>query len=264
MVQLPQDLDPGEAIAAVVGIRPLLTKKFERISADQWERIGKLDKTIYKLARDLAREQLDRTTFTPIDYDQYLTALSTDIDPAQIESIVAQFPIAFHDATTAYLGQVAKTLRFLRGKFPISTFKTLFGTQNLPPSETDIFAFEDLLEVVDNPMSVFEMVDSGRLTSDIALALMQISPSIYDKVVGDIVVRCSTEKAATDNFEPHFEQALSVLLAVPGVNPTLRQQLQAPPPQQPQPQQPQQAPEPSSNTQASRLAPTSDKPDFND
>jgi hypothetical protein len=259
--QLPPDLDPGEAVAAIVGIRPLLTKAFERITAPQWEEIGKLDKTIYSLARDLAREKLDRSSFPAIDYDQYLDALSSDVDQAQVRSIVAQFPIEFHDATTAYLGQVAKTLRFLRGKFPVSTFKTLFGTQNLEPSVTDIFAFEDLLEVVDRPLAVFELVDSGRLTSDIALALMQLYPSIYAKVVGDIVVRCATEKAAEgEDFDPHFELALAVLLAVPGVDPTLRQQLQAPPPQQ---QQPQQAPEPNSNTQAQRLAPPSEKSDFN-
>lgn len=262
MIQLPQTIDPAEAVAAVVGIRPLLTSTFERITAPMWDQIGGIEQTIYRLARDLARGQLDRAEFPPIDYDQYLDALSEDVDPAQIASIVRQFPLELHDLTTAYFGQVAKTLRFLRGKFPISSVKTIFGAQNVTPADTDVFAFEDVLELVDQPLAVFEMVDTGRLTSDMALAMMQLYPSLYKAVVTAIVQRVALEGAIQgDNFDPHFGPGLAVLLAVPGVDPSLRQQLQAP---KPQPAQPQKAPIPNGNAAAKRLATPDQKQDLND
>ncbi len=262
MIQLPPNIDPAEAISAVVGIRPLLTKQFERITAGQWEQIGGIEKTIYRLARDLARGQLDPAEFPAINYDRYLDALSSEIDPEQVSAIVQQFPLELHDVTTAYFGQVGKTLRFLRGKFPISTYKSIFGDQNLPPSETQIFAFEDMLEIVDQPLAVFSMVDTGRLTSDMALAMMQIYPSLYKAVVTAIVQRVALEGARQgDDFDPHFGPALAVLLAVPGLDANLRQQLQAP---KPQPQQPQKAPIPNGNAAAKRLATPDQKQDLND
>jgi hypothetical protein len=260
--ELPQNIDAAEAIAAVVGVRPLLTGKVERIGHEQWDEIGRLDRTVYKLARDLARNQLDHSAFPAVDYQTTLDALSSDIDPAQIEAIVTQLPIELHAVTSAYLGQIGKTLRFLRGKFPISTYKTIFGAVNLPPSEVALFQFEDLLEIVDRPLAVFEMVDTGRLTSDQALAMQMLSPSLYSAIVTAIVQRTVVEKAKLgDDFDPHFGPGLAVLLAVPGLDPNIRQQLQAP---KPQAQQPQQAPEPNSNAAAKRLAPPSEKSDLND
>lgn len=262
MFQLPEGIDPGQAILAVVGVRSILDKSFKGISAAQWDQIGTLNKKIHRLARDLVRDKLEPAPTEGIDYEHYLDALSTNLDPDVVQRIVASFPPEEHDACVAFLGQLGKTLRYLRGKLPISTYKNLFGVQNLPPSETQIFAFEDLLELADQPLLVFDRVDAGNLTSDQALSLMQLYPDIYAKVVGEIVVRCAIEKAAEgDDFDPHFEAPLAVLLAVPGVDPTLRQQLQAPKPQQ---QQQQQAPEPNSNTEAKKLAPASDKSDFND
>ena len=261
MFQLPPNIDPGEAVSAVVGVRPILEDKFQRISAPQWTQIGNFDKTIKNLARDLVRGDLDQVTAKPIDYDAYLAALSSDKDEATIAAIGAQFPPDAHDAQTAYLAQIGKTLRFLRGKLPISTCTSLFGVDNLPPSDTQIFAFEDLLDVADQPLSVFSMIDSGRLTSDMALALMQLSPSLYAAILKAIVLRCTHERGQQGSaWDPQFEPALAVLLAVPGVDPTLRQQLQAPKPQQPNGQP---APEPNSNTQEKRLAPQSAQASLN-
>lgn len=245
---------------AVIGVRSFLDGSFQRISAPEWDQIGGLDKTVHRMARDLVRERLDHEPAPAVDYNDVLHALSEDADPAIIDRIVASFPPAAHDAATAFLAQLGKALRFLRGKLPISTYRDVFGAENLPPAETQVFAFEDLLELVDRPLAVFEMVDTGHLTSEMAVALMQLYPTLYAKVVGEIVVRCAVEKAEHPNaFDPKFGPALAVLLAVPGVDPELRQQLQAPKPQTQQ-QEPQQ--QQNSNTQAKRLAPKSAQPDL--
>jgi hypothetical protein len=260
--QLPQKIDAGEAIVAVVGIRPLLTKTVERIRAPDWEKIGDLDKVVYRLARDLARGQLDRSSFPEIDYDGYLDTLSSGPDQEQISAMVQQFPIELHDATTAFLGQSARALNYLRTKFPISTYKTVFGAVNVEPSFYAVSKFESVLEIVDRPLAVFEMVDSGRLTSDMALAMMTVYPSLYAAIVGAIVVRCSSERASLgDKFDPHFGRALAVLLAVPGLDPGLRQQLQTPDQSQQQQKNPT---APATDSTAKAMASPSQKLDLNE
>jgi hypothetical protein len=262
LIQLPTSIDPAEAVAAIVGIRPVLTSTFERITASQWDQIGALDKTVNRLARDLARGTLDRSKFEAVNYDKYLDALSKDPDSAQIENIVEQFPIEMHSVTATYLGQVGKTLRFLRSKFPISTYKTIFGATNVTPPDTAIFAFEDLLRLIDDPLSAFEAIDCGTLTSDQAVAIQSVYPSLYHAIVQAIVLRVVKEEIRQgSNYDPHFAQPMAVLLGVPGLDSGLRQLLQTPAQRQ---QQPQQVPEPNSNTQAQRLAPASEKSDFND
>src|SRR5580704_13683299 len=98
MFDLPQGIDAGEAILAEIGIRPLLTQKVETIRAPEWERIGRMDRIVQGLARDLAKGQLDRSSFPAVNYDRMLDALSAPIDPTQISAMVEQFPLQFHDA----------------------------------------------------------------------------------------------------------------------------------------------------------------------
>jgi hypothetical protein len=251
MFQLPEGLDAGEAILAVVGVRPLLTAKVEKITGPEWEQIGKLDRTIYKLARDLARGQLDRSTFPAINYDRSLAALTSTPDQAQIQGMVDQFPVELHDATTAFLGQSARALNYLRTKFPVSRYVTVFGNVNLSPSFCAIDEFEDLLEVVDRPLSIFAMVDEGRLTSDMALAMQTVYPGLYVAIVKAIVTRVVLEKARTKDYDPSFEHGAAVLLAVPGLDPGLRQLLQTPAPDQQQNQQPAQPADSAAKSMAS-------------
>jgi hypothetical protein len=234
VVMFPPDIEPGEAIVAVVGVRPLLTKKVERITAPMWREISRLGIRVQRLAQQLARGSLDKTDAYPsIDYTPTLHAFTQPPDPVQIEAMLQDIPIR---AALPFLVCAARAYNNLRGSFPICVERTVFGVNQLDPSDIALGMFEDLLEAVDRPLAVFDMVASGRLTTRQASLMQTVYPTLYNEIAMAVVDRCLDEKAANATWEPEFQRGLAVLLGVPGVDPQLRAALATPPPTDPQPQ----------------------------
>lgn len=231
----PTGINPGEAILAVIGIRPILSREVERITAGQWREIFGLQRTLEKRSRELARGNLDRAEAYPeIDYEPTLDAFTRPPEPAQIEAMLQDIPMS---ASIPFLVSAARAYNYLRGQFPISVERTVFGVNQLEPGEFALGMFEDLLEIVDRPLSIFQMIESGRLTTKQAAAVQQVYPTLYSEIAVQVVLACTGEKAVSDSWEPDFERGLSVLLGVPGVDPNLRTQLAAAPPPTPPPEE---------------------------
>src|SRR5688572_15571516 len=163
VVTFPPDIDPGEAIVAVVGVRPFLTTEIERITAPMWREISTIDRRISRLAQQLARGSLDKADAPEeVDYTPTLMAFTRPPDPEQIEAMLQDVPL---QAALPFLVVAARAYNSLRETFPICVERTVFGANQLEPSEFALGMFEDLLEVADRPLSVFHMVASGRFTT---------------------------------------------------------------------------------------------------
>lgn len=237
MFEIPEAVEPGEAMLAVVGLRPLLEKTAARIPADDWKIIYGIAKKCDSLARDLVDGSLKSSQPPSIDYDGLLDAFTEPFDTSALDPMLKEIPLALHDAISSFVGTAAKAMAYLEGKFPISVVKTVCGTVNLPPSDFAIGMFEDLLEVVDKPLNVYGMVAVGRLTSDQALALETIYPELYALIVASIVdriIRAKTALADPNDWYCEFERGLAVLLSVPGLDPSIKSALALPATNQPQ------------------------------
>jgi hypothetical protein len=184
-----------------------------------------------------------------------LDAFASPLPAASLDAVIEEIPLALHTAISAFEGNVAKAWNYLKAHFPISAETTVTGVTSLPPSDYALGLFEDLLEIVDKPLSVFSMVAIGRLTSAQAVALQGVYPNLYRVIVGAIIIRIVEAKADDAGYECDFERGLAVLLAVPGLDPALRQLLGTPGPTQTAPQpQPAQANKNDAETDAKRLA----------
>jgi hypothetical protein len=227
-VVFPDSIAPGEAILAVVGIRPLLTDAVERITAPMWREISQLGRTVHQQAVGLVRGNLDRAKAYPaVDYDSALKAFSAPPAPAQIEAMLRDVPAG---ADLPFLAAAARAYNYLRGEYPICVERTVFGVNQLEPGDFAMGRFEDQLEIIDRPLSVFGMIESGRLTTKQAAAMQGVYPTLYKEIAVDVVSACMQEKADHPSWEPEFGRGLSVLLGVPGIDPNLRAQLAAAPP----------------------------------
>ncbi len=263
MFQLPADADPGEAILAVVGLRPLLTGKPERIPADDWRDIGGIGKKCDELAKQLVEGTLSKASPPALDYEGSLDAFAEGLQPEQFEPIVKEFPAELGNEITDFVSAANRAWAYLEGKFPISVAKTVCGNVNLPPSDFALGMFEDLLEIVDKPLNVYVMVAVGRMTSDQALALETCYPSLYSRIVGSIVLQIIDAKAAAPKKDPwdcDFERGLAVLLNVPGLDPSIKTALALPADQQPQTSQAAQS-RPPSKSPATQTATASQRVD---
>ena len=262
MFQLPPMMDPGEAILATIGMRPFLVKETGRIYASEWEAIRAISTTIRDKATELVNGKLRGKNVGPdLEYDKMLDSFSMPISGDAIDAVTNEFPPELHPAMMQFIGTLAKAFNYLKAHFPISVERTLTGVYNLPPSDYALGLFEDLLEIVDKPLSVFDMVAIGRLTSAQAVALSSIYPKLYNEIVSAIVIQILDARGEDPDYEPDFDRGLSVLLAVPQIDPGLRTQLGMPGPTQTTPQ-----PQPSENkkeaeTDAHRLASSTQKID---
>jgi hypothetical protein len=223
-------IDMGESLLSAVGVKALLLGTAGKMTAPQWTAAREIDKRIGYLARDLVNGNLDDSAFAPVNYDAVLDALSQAPPLAKLSE---SFGAADHEAELAFMGQAARAYNYLRGRTPVSVIKTVTGSVNLPPSGYALNIFEDTLEVIDRPLSVFAIIQQNRLTSQLALDLMTVYPSLYSAIVGAIVLRIVREKGIHGDYEPEWERSLAVLLAVPGIDQGLRDQLQTPTQQAP-------------------------------
>ena len=230
---VPQNIDPGEAILAVVGIRPLLTKEVERITAPMWREIGRIEQTIEKRSRELIRGSLGAAEKYPeVDYDQALKAFTEPPAPDQIMAMLADVPTPY---ALPFLTCAARAYNTLRGYYPIAQERTVFGVNTLEPGDFALGQFEDLLEAADRPLSLFQMADTGRLTTKQAAMLQAIYPTLYQETL--VALAGAVMDAKADGVEPECARGVSVLFGVPGIDPNLRQQLVAAPAPQPPPEQ---------------------------
>ena len=237
-IEFPPNIDPGECILAVVGIRPLLTDETERITRPMWNEISRLDIEIRRHAQELVAGTLERAKAYPsVDYDAALKAFSKPPEPGQIEAMIRDVPPG---AAMSFLSSAARAYNFLRGEYPICVERTVFGVNQLEPGEFALGQFEDLLEVCDRPMSVFGMIESGRFTTKQAAAMQAAYPTMYPEIAAEVVGACMAKKGETPSWEPEFGRGISVLLGVPGLDPGLRAALTAtavtPPTEPPPPQ----------------------------
>ena len=263
MFELPAITDPGEAMLAVVGLRPILEKNAARIPSADWKTISKIDSECDELAKKLVSGSLKSAPSAAVDYEGLLDAFTEPFDTTTLDPILKEIPLALHDAISAFVGTAARAMQYLETKFPISVVKTVAGSVNLPPSDFALGMFEDLLEVIDKPLNVYGMVAIGRLTSDQALALETVYPELYSLIVASIVGEIIDAKAATadpNDWYCEFERGLGVLLSVPGLDPGIAKALAVAPTNQPQTNQAAQS-RPPSKTPATNTATASQKVD---
>ena len=225
-------IDPGERWLAVTGVRPLLTEADEGVSAAQRNAAMDLEFRINKLAARVARDDADRADPSePIDYmallDRFGTEGGAEEARGQAERTSRDIPIG---EVGHYLAAAARAYNYLRGHYPISVQHSVLGPVSLEPSQLAICYFEDLLEVLDQPLRALDMIGEGRFTSLQAAALKAVYPTLYDTLAGALLHYCTRERGKDPDYVPHFERGLSVLLGVPGLDPKISSTLPAPGP----------------------------------
>jgi hypothetical protein len=240
---------------AVVGVRSLLTKEVERIRSSEWRQVARLDVEIHRLAQKLARGELDKAeTYPEVDYEPALHAFSEPPEPKQIEAMLQDIPVR---VAVPFLTAAARAYNYLRGQFPIAVEHTVFGAVQLEPGDFALGMFEDLLEIVDRPLMVFQMAETGRLTTKQAMAMQTVYPTLYKEIVVEIIMACMAEKGDhPESWQPDFDRGMSVLLGIPGLDANLRTLLAAPPPK---PEEPEPRRMPAKSQRAHLIATQSDR-----
>jgi hypothetical protein len=118
---------------------------------------------------------------------------------------------------------------YLQGIFPRSTYETFLGASNLVPNDLAIYAFESVLEVLDEPMRLFAFIGQGALTKRQATAYRLVYPTLSAAIDEALLEAAANEKTKVVSYEvpPAAEVGIARWQGRPPVSPATSQQLAA-------------------------------------
>lgn len=208
-------IDRGEALVAVVGMRRVIDRSLKYITIEDRERAVRLEAKIDTLAAQLVNGTLPESDpGSPADYDDLLTNLSEPPTVDQLEVMISSLPGEDHDDAAAFLAVAGGCWKYLQASLPIVVKRSLYGAQNLPPSGVALTTFEFLLQVIDDPLCVFELMSTGALLRSQGAAVLGCFPSIHGAIVQAV-----TERMLGDETDGPIAMALSALTGMPYQDP---------------------------------------------
>lgn len=120
--------------------------------------------------------------------------------------------------TAEMVGQrTISALQFLQSKIPKRPYEALFPSgkeKPYEPSSMELAKFERYLQIVDNPMSALEELQSGTLTREHVEALQKVYPALYSHMQQQVLDQLQDEDEGAIPYAKKVN--LSMLLNIPG------------------------------------------------
>ncbi|HUG49871.1 MAG TPA: hypothetical protein VLZ78_02630 [Terrimesophilobacter sp.] len=190
-------IDAPEALLAITGLGFITGARRADVSEDEIERARKLDAAITTRAKRALTGTPSYKPPTPLDFKRVLKHLSRIVSHQDNVERQQRFPVGYHRLATAYnlmLGQVqAEVLKML----PRQAWDTVAGVQVGVPSDLKIWAFVSIVEVLDDPLQVFDLISTGAITKKQALAVQLVYPT-FSQAVSDAFQEVIVGKRGAD------------------------------------------------------------------
>ncbi|HEY6875595.1 MAG TPA: hypothetical protein VI384_04475 [Candidatus Dormibacteraeota bacterium] len=222
-------IDRGEALLAVTGVRSFLERPVGKVTLGQQQEAARMADKLRLLASKLVLGTLEADAMPdePIAYDALLDAFAEPPDDDQLAMAISNMPPADHDDAGAYLAAAGRAWAYLQSRYPIAPERGLLGATPLRPSDIALTKFEFELLIVDKPLGVFGLIDSGALLAPQVRCLTTVYPSLHGAIVQAIAERITAQQARGPGYEPPFTLALSTLTGSPHVDPVVTRGLAA-------------------------------------
>ena len=188
---------PAEAALAVVGLRTIISRKTEKIRRPTLDRIDGLEREVQRLARQLVRNELSDTFYSDLNYRAALADLSRGVEIDQVQAMADAFPPEYRDVGHALSITASQVIKKLSDMVPKSVYTTVAGPTSLLPDDVKLWSFVSILEVLDNPLMVFPLMNTGALLRSQATAVRQLYPTLsadIDSAIYDATVKAKTER----------------------------------------------------------------------
>lgn len=226
------DINPAEALLAIIGVRPIISHRIEEITPQEWRNVDNIQSIIRAQAERMVKNELeDRVRdFDPIMYQKTLGELTQPYKASQVEAMLHQLPPFFTPFLDDFMALSRKTFQYLYQHFPIQVRQSVAGPSNVKPAGRLINKFESLLYILDNPIEVFTLMNEGRLLSYQVEGLKAIYPSVYDYMERSIRSALGDEKVQDKKFQlaRKIEFGVQMFLGKSSISDSLKKILQTP------------------------------------
>lgn len=108
--------------------------------------------------------------------------------------------------------KVANAVQYLNSKLPKNPFPSNLFTRKWIPSQSEIAKFDRIERVINDPLSVLDDLNEGKISKDSVDTLKEFAPETYQKIVSKFISKLSEQKEPL----PYNKRIqLSVVLGVP-------------------------------------------------
>lgn len=222
-------IDPIEVALAVVGVRPIISRKVERIGAEAVRDMEAFGRRLEEGAKACARGDKMRVPLGDVNYDTMLRDLTDEYSEAQVLAMIEKFPPALKELAPEFIIKAREVVEYMLSLFPRQVRQTLAGPKNIPPPEMAVRAFVATLTVLDDPLRVFSLIGTGSLLVQQRDAMRAIYPTISTAIDEELDDAVSDEAGKLKSYEvpPLTEIGAATWAGRPTVSPALGAALQA-------------------------------------
>lgn len=186
---------------AVIGLRTIISKKVEKVRRATLDRIDGFDKEIARRAREVVNGELTEAFYSDLNHRAMLHDLSEGFNVTQVQKMADLFPAKYRDLGLALAGAAPSVIAALMKLAPTSSYETLTGAKQLRPSDVAVWRFVSILDVLDDPMLIFPLMNTGALLRSQANAVRSLYPTFSAAVDAALLEATIKAKARLKSFE---------------------------------------------------------------
>lgn len=201
---------PVEAMLIAVGLRSIISHQTERITKAKLDRMRTLPSEVRRLSRSVVSGELDQPFYSDLDYRGILKDLAKGVQMQQVQDMIEEFPARYKAVGSALMILARQVVPQLADNIPTSSYQTIAGSKSLLPSDTRIWKFVSILELLDNPLLVFPLMSTGALLKSQAQAVRTLYPSLsaaIDAALFEATVKAKTKKKSFE-LPPRAERGV--------------------------------------------------------
>lgn len=193
-------IDVGELALASIGIVAVIGDDVPRVGVGRKEDMARIERDIPKLARQLVNGELSRAPMErPHTYERLLEVLGGLPGSVDVQAWIEKFDVEDQaDLGAPFATAAQSALKDLAAVFPRQSYVTLTGPKVLTPPTQQLADFYFVLDVVNNPLRMFNLMSVGgvlpRQRDAVRLVFPGISSAI-DDAVSEALVNATAAKS---------------------------------------------------------------------
>lgn len=195
------EIDPGEIIIAVLGVRRTIERKHRRMTQAEIGLIGDFSLKLSRLAMKLCNGTLpEKDELPPTEYYKLLDDLSIPFDEGVIEDVLNSMP-RNAEAQMSALAVSKKIYDLLSIVLPKSVYQSMTSSVNLAISAPQWWEFQEAFELLDKPLTVFNDIATGEILPSQVTCMRECYPTVSGAIDGAIRNATATALGRDKNFE---------------------------------------------------------------
>lgn len=210
----PPKLDLGELALAVVGVTALIDDDIPKMGKGRQEEALAIPGKAQKLARAILAEDAEHKyepMSRPGSYRAMLERFKAGLQTGDVQKLVDAFPPEASDMSGSFQLVAQAAFQHMKELFPTTVVTSFLGPSNVTPDDGRVWKFFSQLQVLDNPLRVFNLIETAALLRSQVAAVRTIYPTLSKLFDAAIYEAMGLAKVAKQSYRmpPRTEQGLS-------------------------------------------------------